>query len=239
MLKSYNFWIRLVAVLVLLLRIVGAEFGFSVDSGLIIDLATAIASVLVVLGVIQVPVEKCAVVDDAGIENENNKLIGGSVVKTFEQIKEDIIVVKEKILSNLTGEESVMGEIAVILDGIIAPDEVAEMKNEVQSNNDFNNLVLTDDGGNVVVGDESFELNTVCETESGAMEEGLNTKGVDEAENDIIKPEIDSLKIMASEESQCASIPEIDKDKFNEVVRRKMAQMLEKELDTILAEVMG
>ena len=117
MLKSYNFWIRLVAVLVLLLRIVGAELGFDVDSGLIIDLATAIASVLVVLGVIQVPVQKVEFSsgDDKLNQNEN----GGVFVKTFEQIKSDLILVKEKIASSVFGEDSVKGEISAIIDGII------------------------------------------------------------------------------------------------------------------------
>ena len=100
MLKSYNFWIRLVAVLVLLLRIVGAEVGFSVDSGLIIDIATAVASVLVVLGVIQVPVQRSKGIADEN-NRQNNEISGGEFMKTYEQIKEDLLRVKEKIEANM------------------------------------------------------------------------------------------------------------------------------------------
>ena len=83
MLKSYNFWIRLIAVILLLGRVVGAKFGLEIDSGLIIDLITTIASVLVVLGVIKVP--------DSG-KNKN-----GGFMEISEKIKTDIILAKAKL----------------------------------------------------------------------------------------------------------------------------------------------
>ena len=55
-LTSYNFWIRMISVLLLFLRIIGNEFGFEIDSVLLMDIATALAGVLVVLGVISAPV---------------------------------------------------------------------------------------------------------------------------------------------------------------------------------------
>ena len=91
LIKSYNFWIRLVAVVVLLLRVVGAEFGLDIDSGLIIDIATAVASVLVVLGVIQVPVT-------GGTANsEDGNINGGMNMESFNKIREDILSAKEKL----------------------------------------------------------------------------------------------------------------------------------------------
>ena len=53
--KQYNFWIKLVALLILVLNILGEVFGFSVDSALFMDVSSALMSILVVLGVIQVP----------------------------------------------------------------------------------------------------------------------------------------------------------------------------------------
>lgn len=99
MFKSYNFWVRLVAVLVLLARIVLNEFGISIDSGLIMDIATAVAGVLVVLGVIQVPSGTTA------DKTNNNKNFGGEFMENLEQIKSDLISAREEILTEF-GEKA-------------------------------------------------------------------------------------------------------------------------------------
>ena len=74
-LKSYNFWIRMVSVLLLFVRIVGNEFGFEIDSVLLMDIATAFAGVLVVLGVIQAPVSGSSQV----VLGENNSKVQSEI----------------------------------------------------------------------------------------------------------------------------------------------------------------
>lgn len=243
MFKSYNFWIRLVAVVVLLLRIVGAEFGFSVDSGLIIDLATAIASVLVVLGVIQVPVEKNAVSSSEVGNSENKQNIGGKLVMTFEQIKEDILTVKEKIASSLTGEESVKGEIAVILDGIIQNGEkekVDDVSIPVEGE-----VIQMNEKGEIVVGDGSSEVETVVVESVAQTEEGLTSnevEGVGGEEVLIDETKFDEEEVTLQEETrettQSAENVE-EENKLAEIVRRKIYEVLEKEIDGIIEEVMA
>jgi len=243
MFKSYNFWIRLVAVVVLLLRIVGAEFGFSVDSGLIIDLATAIASVLVVLGVIQVPVEKNAVSSSEVGNSENKQNIGGKLVMTFEQIKEDILTVKEKIASSLTGEESVKGEIAVILDGIIQNGEkekVDDVSLPVEGE-----VIQMNEKGEIIVGDGSSEVETVVVESVAQTEEGLTSnevEGVGVEEVLLDETKFDEVEVTLQEETnestQSAENVE-EENKLAEIVRRKIYEVLEKEIDGIIEEVMA
>jgi len=243
MFKSYNFWIRLVAVVVLLLRIVGAEFGFSVDSGLIIDLATAIASVLVVLGVIQVPVEKNAVSSSEVGNSENKQNIGGKLVMTFEQIKEDILSVKEKIASSLTGEESVKGEIAVILDGIIQNGEkekVDDVSLPVEGE-----VIQMNEKGEIIVGDGSSEVETVVVESVAQTEEGLTSnevEGVGVEEVLLDETKFDEVEVTLQEETnestQSAENVE-EENKLAEIVRRKIYEVLEKEIDGIIEEVMA
>lgn len=137
--KSYNFWIRLVSVVVLLLRVIGAELGFTIDTNLIIDVATIVASVLVVLGVIQVPTEK---IDDSK-EDENN--IGGEFMMSFEKIKQDIITAKEKLVQNFEENET-LKEITQLLDDILGSDITGTIEKDFSENrvNPEEVVILTD-----------------------------------------------------------------------------------------------
>ena len=53
--KNYDFWVKILSALLLLLRIVFAEIGINFDSSLILDVATAVAGIMVVLGIISAP----------------------------------------------------------------------------------------------------------------------------------------------------------------------------------------
>ena len=53
--RTYNFWISLAAAILIVLRLVGQSLGFTVDSVLFMDIATAVCGVLVVLGIIIMP----------------------------------------------------------------------------------------------------------------------------------------------------------------------------------------
>ena len=84
--KSYNFWVKLVSAVILIARIILAKFGYELDSALIIDIATLVAGLLVIMGIINEP---------TGItitykECENNENIKGDVSMT-EQIKNDLL----------------------------------------------------------------------------------------------------------------------------------------------------
>jgi len=53
--KSYSFWVSLASAIILILKILGTRFGFSIDESMISDLFTALCSILVLLGIIVVP----------------------------------------------------------------------------------------------------------------------------------------------------------------------------------------
>ena len=53
--KSYSFWVSLASAIILILKLLGTRFGFSVDETMISDLFTALCSILVLLGIIVVP----------------------------------------------------------------------------------------------------------------------------------------------------------------------------------------
>lgn len=53
--RTYNFWISLVSAVLLLVRIIGDNYGFDVDAGLVMDITTGVCGIFVILGIISVP----------------------------------------------------------------------------------------------------------------------------------------------------------------------------------------
>lgn len=53
--KTYNFWISLVSAILLLVRVIGDKYGFSVDAGLVMDITTGLCGIFVILGIISAP----------------------------------------------------------------------------------------------------------------------------------------------------------------------------------------
>lgn len=54
--RTYNFWISLASAVLLLVRLIGQRFGFTIDSNAFMDIVTALCGVMVVLGIITMPV---------------------------------------------------------------------------------------------------------------------------------------------------------------------------------------
>lgn len=75
--KSYNFWIKLISLVILLIRIVLTEFGFSIDTTVIVDIVTLVAGVMVLCGIIKDPTKSN--------KKENTIMFGN------EKMKEDIL----------------------------------------------------------------------------------------------------------------------------------------------------
>lgn len=53
--KSYSFWVSLASAIILILKVLGSRFGFTVDESMVSDFFTAICSILVLLGIIVIP----------------------------------------------------------------------------------------------------------------------------------------------------------------------------------------
>ena len=212
MLKSYNFWVRLVAVLVLLARVILSEFGIIIDSGLIMDIATAVASVLVVLGVIQVPAS-----------TTNNNENGGGFMKNLNQIKEDILKAKEKIESEFgVGEKT--QEIGGMLDGIVAyicaeDDETKEVE-----------AVASE-----VIEPETEGVVGTIEEVSGPIEDVQVESAVVEEERAQIEQEIIESAEVAEKES-ALSAEEVGK--LKEILTAKLREIVERDGEAIIEEIL-
>ena len=99
--KTYNFWISLVSAIVLLMRVIGNTYGFSVDSGLIMDLTTGVCGIFVILGIISVP-QKTSV---SGVSTNQTKVEGESMDNGLNnndlQYKQIFNEMSEKLQNNL------------------------------------------------------------------------------------------------------------------------------------------
>lgn len=100
--KSYSFWVSLASAVILILKLVGQKFGFSVDEGLISDLFTSLCAILVITGIIVVPSSSSIeqkVVDDKIISCENQIIETQTNEENFtqedEENKETIDKIKE------------------------------------------------------------------------------------------------------------------------------------------------
>ncbi len=88
--KSYSFWVSLASAIILILKILGNRFGFTVDETMVSDLFTALCSILVLLGIIVPP------------QNTQNSTI---TVKKKQSNKFDLI--SENSLQNSTSCEEI------------------------------------------------------------------------------------------------------------------------------------
>ena len=146
--KSYSFWVSLASAVILILKLLGNRFGFTVDETMISDLFTALCSVLVLLGIIVVPNTQAnssshnltqdiskndAINNDTSNLNDLNKTI--EIVSTnniVECSEEDEKINNEKISDTLQIE---------VLDNTISDENTDEKQDNIQNKLD-NELVI-------------------------------------------------------------------------------------------------
>lgn len=105
--KTYSFWVSLASAVILILKLVGQKFGFSVDEGLISDLFTSLCAILVILGIIVVP-------SSSNLEPKNNdiqKTISDKKVSEVVGVNESVGLIENKEYEN--GEEIIEEEIII------------------------------------------------------------------------------------------------------------------------------
>lgn len=84
--KSYSFWVSLASAVILILKLVGQKFGFSVDEGLISDLFTSLCAILVILGIIVVP---SSISIDQSVTASKQPLVEKHVIESEIKNKQD------------------------------------------------------------------------------------------------------------------------------------------------------
>ena len=83
--KSYSFWVSLASAIILILKILGNRFGFSVDETMVSDLFTALCSILVLLGIIVPPQNISNLTTNANLNKSNDdKLVLNNTHQCFE-----------------------------------------------------------------------------------------------------------------------------------------------------------
>jgi len=100
--RTYNFWISLVSAIVLLMRVIGNTYGFSVDSGLIMDLTTGVCGIFVILGIISAPQKNTINKGDTIIENTNQTTIAPNLVS----YNDTFLEMEEKLQKNIQNIEN-------------------------------------------------------------------------------------------------------------------------------------
>ena len=119
--KTYNFWISLVSAVLLIVRILGDTYGFSVDAGLVMDLTTGVCGIFVILGIISVP-QKNEI-------NKINKVV--SYNNMFQDLSEKVQIdsnVVSKIENIIEIEENIVDDLMCGNDIIVSDsqDEVVD-----------------------------------------------------------------------------------------------------------------
>ena len=103
---SYGFWVSLASAVILILKVLGSRFGFTVDETMISDLFTALCSILVILGIIVVPGVKQSQIADlfsSGLnqnkESEQEEIEDNNPQETQPQIQEEQNIIQPELCS--------------------------------------------------------------------------------------------------------------------------------------------
>lgn len=185
--KSYNFWIKLISLIILVIRIILTQFGFSVDTTVIVDIVTLVAGILILLGIIKEP---------TGLKNENKE----SISMNNEKIKEDIL----NELNNCMSNESVSGNVLFALNkvkSLILSEEVAEEGKESEGEN-----LITVNEVNAVEGEVATSAENVVDGADLLNEQ--NTQALEFNNNDTIGEFGNNLTEQASEGEQVEKVNE-------------------------------
>ena len=164
--KSYNFWVKLVSAIILIARIILAKFGYELDSALVIDIATLIAGLLVVLGIINEPTG----ITFSYNESENNSIknqIKGDNSMT-EQIKIDLMSGVRKLTDAIdSNDNSDMSNVIQIITGMLEVIAGAEENMVAETAEQENHSTIEEE----IVQDQSIEPVQTIEIESDIKEE--------------------------------------------------------------------
>lgn len=194
-LTSYNFWVRIVSAVVLILRIILSKFGINIDSAFILDIATLVAGFLVVVGIINEP---------TGITISYKNESGDDMVNT-ENIKTKIdekLKEVEKIFAGFgIKDKAVVAESLQKIDDFLVTilqnelKDIEKMQNELDGRTDEAGNEETEKSESVGAKSEISELNEEmegCETEVGeAVTENVGTEETEstKTENENTKAE--------------------------------------------------
>ena len=163
--KTYNFWISLVSAILLIVQVIGDKYGFSVDSGLVIDITTGVCGIFVILGIISTPQKNQTnitkneeILNMENVQNNNiNEAVDdsdkSSAVGRYQNI---LLAMKQKTQNTLNNIENMAQN--------IQNTQISENNCNVVDNDSTCNNVADDDSvvaSNVEIQDENVQNDDV------------------------------------------------------------------------------
>lgn len=183
-LTSYNFWVRIVSAVVLILRIILSKFGINIDSAFILDIATLVAGFLVVVGIINEPTGiTISYKNESGDDMVNTENIKAKIDEKLKEV--------EKIFAGFgIKDKAVVAESLQKIDDFLVTilqnelKDIEKMQNELDGKTDEAGNEETEKSESVGAKSEISELNEKMEgCETGVGEAVTENVGTEETES--------------------------------------------------------
>ncbi len=183
-LTSYNFWVRIVSAVVLILRIILSKFGINIDSAFILDIATLVAGFLVVVGIINEPTGiTISYKNESGDDMVNTENIKAKIDEKLKEV--------EKIFAGFgIKDRAVVAESLQKIDDFLVTilqnelRDIEKMQNELDGKTDEAGNEETEKSESVGAKSEISELNEEMEgCETGVGEAVTENVGTEETES--------------------------------------------------------
>lgn len=218
-LTSYNFWVRIVSAVVLILRIILSKFGINIDSAFILDIATLVAGFLVVVGIINEPTGiTISYKNESGddmVNTENiktkideklkevEKIFAGFGIKDKAVVAESLQKIDDFLVTILQNELKDIEKMQNELDGKTdeAGNEETEKSESVGAKSEISELNEEMEGCEIGVGEAVTENVGTEETES-TKTENENTKAEEHESVGAVGNETEKEKSEASGETE-------------------------------------
>lgn len=202
-LTSYNFWVRIVSAVVLILRIVLSKFGIKIDSAFILDIATLVAGFLVVVGIINEPTGiTISYKNEKGDIMQNNEIFKKQIDEKLKEVEQ--IFASFGIKDKLVVAESLQ-EIDNFLVDLLQREsqELQELQSELNATDSLQTEPKTEDmAGTTPPDEQTVEKNEPMMVEAQAEEPSAETIIVEPVSQMELAQTFEKIEPAVVEESQ-------------------------------------
>ena len=141
--KTYSFWVSLTSAIILILKLISTQLGFSFDEKFASDLITTLCSILVILGIIVTP-------NASAEQNVKTDKLSGNVINTKEKTETtetDEVVFDETTISDNTSLTETEAENSAEAKGefggfvIVETEQAASLETPQDKTLEFENLL--------------------------------------------------------------------------------------------------
>lgn len=251
--KSYSFWVSLASAIILILKVLGSRFGFTVDESMVSDFFTAICSILVLLGIIVIPQsgnqtqtkdnnnpnifansDKIEMVAETELGAKNYKTINHSTKENcFEEVAYKEACSNETITKEPSTEEVSTGEFCLneqisVDDNVITKNNSDEIM--VDTNTPAKPAIETTDGLDEIMVEDSSSIDGSIECNNNPTEDLIENQP-EQAIESINSVELiqDNTSIENPETCNLKSILSHEREKFANDINQYIFE-LEEEL---------